>query len=173
MLNAGSMFRNRGHHAPSRERQSSPVFRWIFIGAVALSLWWVVALLGIRLPRLLAGWPASVALLVACATLAHLSVWIARRVYPTFLSSPDDLGTGDGLLSIVLWCVPAYLVVAVALWTVAYQLVPRDDERRALIVYGLPIWGGLWLCLPPATFIAWWRARRSRRKHGSGRRDKS
>jgi hypothetical protein len=129
-------------------------------GTAALSLWWIVAWLGIRVPRWLLGWPGRLALLVVCAVLAELGVRAVRRVRPGFLASPEDLRPSEALRRIALWCVPAYLAVAAALWALALVLVPSDDERRALVVYGLPLWGGLWLCPPVATLVAWRRARR-------------
>jgi hypothetical protein len=153
----------------SWETPGSPVFLRIFAIAGAMSLFWVLAMLPIPLPEWLPGFVVSVSL----AILALIATWVVldaiRRRYPGFLAPPNGFRTGEGILSIAIWCIPTYLVLGALFGGAAWFLVPRTEHHWPLVVYGLAIWAPVWFCAAPATVFAWWRTRRAL-KVGEGRR---
>ena len=142
-------------------RSGSWVFRRTFTLSLAAALYVVIAFvwatIRARLPGFLSPVLGTLVGGAAALVLSVVSVRMVRQRYSHFLDPLPGVGAREGLASIILWCLPTYPALVLLVGVLAYCVVPREGHQWPIVVYGLAVWGSAWLCVPPATSLAWWR----------------
>ena len=147
----------------SWERPGSPVFQRAFTISLAATIWLLLVIVA-AVTNL---WPRNEWLeYVLALAMTLLAYQIATRVLrairrrrPTFLEAAVGATAAEGLLSIAIWSVLIYATLAALIGAGLYVTIPRDDHHWPMVVMGLAIWIPFFLAVPPASLIAWRRAR--------------
>jgi hypothetical protein len=162
------------HPIRSWEQPGTRLYEYLFLATAPFAVFIVLtfafeSFLEVTLPSRAGMSLDSVYLLLLA--IVYGATWICvrnyRKAHPAFLAAPPAFRAGEAVLGLLGWSVLAYIVIGVAVGTLAFLLVDRSDHHWGLIVFGCTVWLPLFFALPVGAVVSWSRVRRQNRTPGN------